>query len=82
MLFSIALFSWFCVFISLPAVKNGSYTDIATFTIFLLIAILFTSHIGLKDKLKQQSEEIEKLKAHLGIKDCDDVNQNNENQND
>lgn len=65
MLMSIALFSWFCVFISLPAVKNGSYTDIATFTIFLLIAILFTSHIGLKDKLKQQSEEIEELKKQL-----------------
>ena len=80
MIYSIALLSWVATFIYFALFCNGG--DPVIFISSLFLSILFTSFIGLKDKLKKQGEEIEKLKTHLGIKDDDPVNQNNENKND
>lgn len=64
---------------------RGYANDITIWIAFagsILNGILYASIDFLKTTVKQQGEEIEKLKTHLGIKDGDPVNQNNDNKND
>lgn len=65
---AITLLAWFATFFCFALLANGHYTDTTWLTAFiscLFTAILCTSFVGLKDKVKQQGEEIEKLKTQL-----------------
>lgn len=77
--------SGFVAFVLFIFCGANQFRDTALFISFiswLFNTIVFASFASLKKTVSQQGEEIEKLKTHLGIKDGDPVNQNNENKND